>query len=283
MRTDRIMSTICQGIILLAGLSLEGCTYLDVDMDCCSDKVGFESAMSSQNGDVTTTYTIPDFRVSAFRNHEWGADLLMDNVVVTRTGINSWIYSPPVDWPENESVDFFAVSPASYKINNNQWWYHTLKFVNENYDTDLLISVSKDVEDTSGKIRLNFRHALAKIQFRLKSSDPDAVIDVSDIKLCNVAKHADFFFPDFTTSAGTDQRGISDCWKTYDSQEDVEIFHPEDGSYVTLAQTPVTVGPENLFLLPDSITVLEPGIIWRGTHIQLTYLSLIHISEPTRH
>lgn len=111
-----MMKTFALHIFLICTIASAaiGCARDESDLAPASGGIRFEASAdrmeregeTSQGNDVTTTYTIPDFRVSAFK--QW--ETLMDNVVVTRTGINSWMYSPAVDWPENDSVDFCCQS-----------------------------------------------------------------------------------------------------------------------------------------------------------------------------
>lgn len=257
---------------MIAALGLFASCHSDVPAPPQSSaSLQFAADVKEKEGDVTTTYTIPDFRVSAFRNNEWGTALYMDNVVVTRTGINSWIYSPPVDWPEEETVDFFAVSPSSIVIDNNPWWYHTFRYDNSEASTDLLISVRLGIYQTSGRIKLNFRHALSRVQVRLKSSDTSARIHVSDVAIDNISLSGTFYFPVSTTSPETNRGELFDCWKTYNNQDDIIVFSSEDGNSLALDDNPVVVSPVNLFMLPDSLTYFNPDIIWEGSHIRVNY------------
>lgn len=258
---------------------LTGCSGTDLPDTGGNERVEFDCTPRLIPGEVTDTYTIPDFRVSAFRNDQWGAVVLMDNVVVTRTGINSWVYSPPVNWPEDQSVDFFAVSPASQTITNNQWWHHTFKYDNAGADTDLLVSVKLGVMQTSGRIKLNFRHALAKVQIRLKCSDTDCNVSVAEVELCNLSQYGEFYYPSATTSPETNQGELFDCWHTYGAHEDIVVFRPADGDAVDLSTEPVTVGPQNMFLIPDSLSVFNHGAIWEGTHVYVRYSIDGNLSE----
>ena len=59
-----------------------------------------------------TTRTISEFKVWAELD-DWTP--IMRDVTVRRTGLNSWRYSPAVDWPDRP-VSFYAVSPASFTM-----------------------------------------------------------------------------------------------------------------------------------------------------------------------
>lgn len=262
-------------LICTAASAAIGCARDESDLPPASGGIQFEAMAdrmdregeTSHGNDVTTTYTIPDFRVSAFK--QW--ETLMDNVVVTRTGINSWIYSPAVDWPENDSVDFFAVSPSSVKINNNQWWYHSFRYVNTDCATDLLISVKRKAVQSDGRIRLNFRHALAKVQVRLKTSDPASEIKVDQVEVRNIHLYGEFYYPQTTTSPDTNKGELFKCWNVYSANEIITLFQASDGNTLDPSGEATIVGPENLFMLPDSLTTLDQQQHWTGTHIYLSY------------
>lgn len=260
--------TFLLGIIAVV---LEGCSSDEPSQVIADNPVLFESATSESEQDVTTTYDIPAFRVSAFSNNQWGSATLMDNVVVTRTGLNSWIYSPAVEWPEDESVDFFAVSPTSVFIQNNQWWFHTFRYDNTKCDTDLLISVSTGNYQTSQRLKLNFRHALARVQIRLKRSDPNNIVNVTEVEICNVSGSGTFYYPASSTTANTNRGELFDCWRTYNSQDDFVVFRTDEGNSITLSDEPISVGPSNIFMIPDSLTTLHEESIWEGSHIKVEY------------
>lgn len=257
--------------VLFLGL---GCNQKDLGYDAGVIRFAadYDIPDSARIGGVTDTYNIPDFRVSAFRNDQWGAVTLMDNVVVTRTGINSWIYSPPVEWPEDESVDFFAVSPASIEIANNQWWMHTFRFENVDCSTDLLVAVRCGVFQTSGSIRLNFRHALARVSVCLKNSDPSCYIGVTEVEICNFPKFGTFFFPDVTTSPDTNSGELFSAWEYFNAQESLTLFSTSSGNVLDIGVQPESIGPENIFMIPFAMTQLEGDKIWEGTHIRVRYL-----------
>lgn len=258
-------------MILIVFSGLSGCKADEPETYANTPLIEITAGVENNDRGVTTTYNIPDFRVSAFRNGIWGQELLMDNVVVTRTGINSWIYYPAVEWPDNESVDFFAVSPASMTIQNNQWWFHTFRYDNVNCDTDLLVSVASGVNQSSERLRLNFRHALARVRIMLKCSDSTQKVGVSEVQICNISRFGTFFYPAKTTSADTNTGELFDCWHTYDSHDDITVFKPEVGNFIYLSEKPMDIGPENIFMIPDSLDAMKPDIIWEGCHIMVKY------------
>lgn len=168
-------------IALLAAVGLAaGCSDdsdLPVDDNAGDGKIAFDATRS----EPTTTLTIPNFKVNAFKRNAWGGhDKIMNNVEVIRVGLNRWEYSPAVEWPA-EPVDFYAVSPMTVRLNdeyfNQTVPYNQTSNGNGDFwnasDTDLLIAVRMGADQSSGRIRLNFRHALARVSLQLKTSDND--------------------------------------------------------------------------------------------------------------
>lgn len=182
--------------------------------------------------DATTTENIPSFKVSAMTGH----DIIMNDVVVTRTGINSWTYSPHVKWPEGKPVDFYAVSPPEVKMQINTSWHNTINYTSPGTE-DLLVSVSMQARPTSSRLKLNFRHALAMIKMKARTTRTDVEIRLRSIAVRNVAGHGDFFFPNVSTLPGKPIGSITDCWRTYYNGNYYKLFDAE--GYVTLSSTPI--------------------------------------------
>lgn len=65
----------------------------------------------SRAGDITTS-NLSAFNVYAYTGMASNPTLFMDNVEVTKTGSNTWTYSPLKYWPAHETVDFYALRPG---------------------------------------------------------------------------------------------------------------------------------------------------------------------------
>lgn len=255
--------------IMLLALVATGCSDDEPAQPVPPCQVGFE-AEARQNG-PTTTLNITDFKVTAYRQNEWGYEMLMDNVTVTRTGLNSWEYSPPVDWPVGETVDFYAVSPAWVTMNNNAWWEHIIPFsARDDVSTDLLVAVRTDVNQTSGRLKLNFRHAMARVNIRLRCNLPGRTARVKAIWLNNYADYGNFQYPHVTTAPDTGIGELYDCWQVYNTTNTrIELWRSADG-YLALGSEPQTVCSDCYFI-PFTLKsgTDHPG--WEATLFDVLY------------
>ncbi len=233
--------------------------------------VTFGEVADSEDGRPTTTLTIPDFQVTAYKQGEWGPEMLMSNVVVTRTGLNSWRYSPPVDWPGDQTVDFFAVSPAWVKMENNSWWQHVVRYDGKDTSTDLLVGVKMGATQSDGRLKLNFRHALARVSVSLKCPDGTAP-QVSEVRICNVADFGNFTYPHETTSPETNRAELFSCWQVYNTTSTFfPVFKAVDGGYLELSPQSQCVSGGDMFFIPVNLDPVEPGITYRGAYVEVTY------------
>lgn len=232
------------------------------------------SISPSGEGNVTTTLNIPSFRITAYSHHSGEQDwnIIMDNVVVTRTGLNSWTYSPAVDWPEGRVVDFYAVSPDTHRIVSNPWWHTTLHFYETDGSEDLLIATRLVVDQSGRRIKINFRHALARVSFVLKASRPGVSARVRKLRICNIAREGNFYFPTFTTSSDLTPGDIKDCWHIYNlTSTFYTIFEGTDGGYLLVDEEPVAVGLPNYFYIPATLVFYDPPIHWEGANLEVEY------------
>lgn len=208
----------------------------------------FEVAAPSSG--PTTTLNIPDFNVCAYTADN-GYHTIMDNVKVRRTGLNSWFYEPAVKWP-GTPVTFLAVNPMDININVNPYWHNTLNYRTDNGRTDLVIAVKKDVLQTSGRLRLNFCHALAKVDITAVSTVPDTEVYLKEAMLYNVSTGGEFYFPDFSTTAG--HPDIDACWPEYISDQAHGMFpyyKAAEGRALKITDVPKSLDNQgNVFLVP---------------------------------
>lgn len=215
--------------------------------------------------DATTTENIPSFKVSAMTGH----DIIMNDVVVTRTGLNSWTYSPHVKWPEGKPVDFYAVSPPEVKMQINTSWHHTINYTSTGTE-DLLISVKMQARPTSSRLKLNFRHALAMIKMKARTTRTDVEIRLRSIAVRNVAGHGDFFFPNESTLPGKPIGSITDCWRTYYNGNYYKLFDAE--GYVTLSSTPIAADNTGVaFFIPCLLDDVGYEGYITGSTIEVAY------------
>ena len=238
-----------------------------------SRSVTFDVSADGAKG-PTTTWTIDNFKLSAFTAGQWGGyETLMDRVTVTRTGLNKWTYSPAVEWPGDRTVDFLAVSPSWVDVGGYSIWQSFL-FNGAGADTDLLVAVRMNVSQTGGRLKLNFRHALARVTVSLKTSlVPPMSVRVAAVTIRDVADYGNFTFPHVSTSAGTNTGELFDAWQVYNSMATrYKIFEATDpGGYTALTQEPVQISGAGLYMIPLKLTPLQFSGYFNGSHIEVTY------------
>lgn len=210
----------------------------------------------------TTTLTITEFRVSALS----GWDVVMDNTEVYRTGLNSWQYSPAVEWP-GAPVDFYAVSPAWIKLTVNPWGKYFE--VTDPGLVDVLASTRLGVTQESGRLKLNFAHAMARVAVRLFTSRTDVDVTVRRVSMNDVADFGRFHFPDFSTVASPDREDITSCWAIYNSTGPSRtVFDDETGC--VLEPSPQEMCSTGIrYFLPIEFSDMVTGDYTHGSHIRI--------------
>lgn len=257
--------------LLAALLPAAACSESEPAPQQHGSELQLEAEADPHGGGPTTTLNIADFKVTAYKQGPWGPEMLMDNVTVTRTGLNSWVYSPPVDWPVGQKVDFFAVSPAWVTMNNNSWWEHVIPFsARDDASTDLLVSVRTGVDQTSGRLKLNFRHALARVTLSLKCTLPGLTARVRNVALCNYADFGNFHYGDSTTSPGTNSGELYDCWRIYNTTSTYLTLFRAANDYIATGPDPVTVR-DDLYFIPFEMKSLTTSASWEATLLEVTY------------
>lgn len=242
------------------------------------ETIVFEADTLHQTADSgtppTTTLNIGEFKVTAYAKDRWGQDsMIMDNVVVTRTGPNSWTYDQPVRWPSTP-VDFFAVSPASVQMINNQWWEHRAKFTWQDGGTDFLVCVRMGVRQGEGNIKLNFRHALAQLKINLRTgftAADDYEVRIGLVRLADFPDYGEFTFPKVTTGPDTNRGELFDCWNLYNHTGVRHTYFQasDPGGYLTVPAGGLDL-VEGSYFIPFNLTQLEGGgTYYTGTRLEV--------------
>lgn len=263
-----------------------GCTHDDPGMpdpnDPRENAIGFEATVNgsdSRSGrmgyeDLITTENIRDFNVCAY-SPDNPASLLMDNVTVHRVGPNSWFYSPLVEWPVSP-VNFLAVSPATFKITTNHWWWHVINFkANGEARTDMVVAVRNGAVQSDGRIRLNFRHAMARVHLDIAADIPSSSVVLKGIDMFTVDNGGDFLLPRESTYPKDSIGQLDNCWAPWtqdQTNQTIPYFRASDGEELTLSSTPVD--PANLgnhFYVPFNFIPLTVN----NEHIYGTAIRLI--------
>ncbi len=233
-------------ISILIGSALAGCTQDNPDNpgNAVSDSKAIMFAPNTvytRSGDITSS-NLDKFQVYAYTETGTNPTLFMDNVTVSRTSSNTWVYSPLEYWP-TVPVDFFAFAPAGNWAGAHGPFGTLTPYTDYPGDTDLVYAVSRDnTGNTNGQnaqVILNFRHALSKVCINLSSSDENIEVKVSNVVMVNILTDGIFHFPSLSTSPlSTDTNSV--CSWTDLKSNATYIFHTSQtpSERITLTTTP---------------------------------------------
>ena len=193
--------------VMIAQLVLSGCAGEGVEetSSSSSSEINFDAYLgrnASTRAGVTDIASLKGtepnsgFGVFARYNHNGATSLLMDNEHVTWKG-NHWGYTNTRYWPNEGSVDFYAFAPylenvelvnAPDSIKDNPT---CIEFTSSTSPVDLVWDVQKNktvpTSSTDGKVKFQFKHALARLGFDITANQKleknGAVIIVKKVKL----------------------------------------------------------------------------------------------------
>ena len=254
----------------LCGLAAASCTDSDTygpEESATDNAIRFAANTEfSRAGDVTTN-NLTSFNVYAYTGTATQPTVFMDNVKVTKTGTNTWTYSPIKYWPADETVDFFAFAPASWVGSGGP-----LKPVS--YDSypgteDIIYAVSPDLSGSTGmanaQVLFNFRHALSKVTVKMSSSNADLQVKVSNVGMANIMTKGNFNFPYMSTSGQPTADNVGH-WTDQNTPVPY-VFHmsqtPDD--VIILTTTATDMGATGLgmggakYMMPQTLTWRSNG------------------------
>lgn len=212
----------------------------------------------SRAGEITTA-NLSSFNVYAYTGT---ADtLFMNNVAVSKTGTNVWSYSPVQYWPANETVDFYAFAPAS--------WVGTKGALSPiAYDAypgteDIIYAVSANLSGNTGQanaqVIFSFRHALSKVTVKMRSSNTNLEVKVTNVAMAHLMTKGNFSFPRNST-AGTPTTDNIGKWADQNTPMTYMLHMSQSPSdIITLTETPTVVSMAgqtsdgSLFMMPQPL------------------------------
>lgn len=251
---------------LMLGLGLvalmASCSHDSKDEPVRSDKaITFtaavpQSAYRSLDDAVTTTGSINTFRVYGFV--EGYETPYMNGVeVVKNNGV--WGYSPMQFWPVGKTMNFYSISPAivtdpaaADNIGMDSSKPDIPNFKNT-FQTDLLYGVNMGLTDaSSSQVKINFRHALARVDFLFKSKEGQSIVfKADDIALVNICNTGDFKFPRTSTTDSDIEVSVGK-WAAKDKGNMTLNSTPSD----FIGKAPVQLmSDNNQFVIPQDISM----------------------------
>lgn len=187
-------------IMALGAIALTSCSQDEI-IEVKQDAIAFSAfTENASRATATTAGTLTDFIVYA---NEYGAEgkPYIQGVVAdddnSLPGAGTWSLKSTYYWPV-ANLDFYCISPATITggtitLTNNIPSVASYN-VGSAHSEDLLYSVSLNTEETeTGIAQINFRHALAMVDFKVKTLKDYALdVKVEDIKIKNVSQTATY-------------------------------------------------------------------------------------------
>ena len=248
------------------------CSHSD-DVSYSSDEkeISFEATAATfvgntRSAEITTTENIPEFRIWAY---DYGLyAYVMKGVKVTRIGLNSWSYSPAVDWTGN-MMCFTAVSPAYIDINTNPWWLDMIPYQNKGNE-DLLVCRVTNVKQTSGRLKLHFYHALSMVGVTIHTTLPPNSVRVKSVTIANVSDIGQFRYPAEGFYSTTTASEVSECWDIYGQSNRIPVFLSDNGTLLT-DQTLEADNQGYDFFIPSRLGDFDFDTYFNSSYLEIDY------------
>lgn len=257
--------------LALGSMAISSCTESEPvsDNGQLAEEKAIRFAVNTEHtraGDITTN-NLTSFHVYAYTNVGTTPSLFMDNVEVSKTGTNTWTYSPVEYWPANETVDFYAYAPAG-------WIGKGTPFGPVAYDAypgtqDIVYAVCPDMKGNVGmanaQVLLNFRHALSKVTVKMSSTNTDLQVKVSNVALANLMTKGNFNFPSEST-AGSATEGSVGKWTDQNTPHAYLLHMSQDqNDLITLSTTATDMSATGMglggakYMIPQTLSWRSNG------------------------
>ena len=193
----------------------------------------------------------------------------MDNVTVSKTGTNTWTYSPLKYWPSGKTLDFYAFAPATWLGSNSPLSPVPFECNYPMADQDLVYAVLPSLSGLTGtsnaQVIFNFRHALSKVTVRMSSANDKVLVKVTNVYLNNLYNKGNFNFPSGSTSDPRDENNTG-TWTDLSAPINYLYLMAQDVSdIITLTTEPTDMSDAHLpygggkFLIPQTLTWRSMG------------------------
>lgn len=199
--------------------------------------------------------------------HLWaksdGKDFIQGDHIIREE--NKWVDTFGTHyWPNDASVTFFAVVDAEDEF---VWLdgapkLEDVEVPNDALQKDIMYAVKTASKPASGgQVTLNFRHALSQITYAARCTNPDIIVKIEGITVCNLGNKNTFTFGTGDTE-NKDGQDESAGWGTWapltggSTNYEVEIMSPiEVHNYPeSSSSTPLTTSSSSFVVLPQNTT-----------------------------
>lgn len=266
----------------MVGVALTGCMKNEVYVPKCETPISFEVAnyvaQTRASGEFSTTQT---FGVNAWSRDAAASSSvqMMTNEVVSHDG-SKWTTATPYYWPINGTVDFIAYYPTTVEptivydyAGGDTYTYtdYTVADVDLMYaDKAIRFSANNTATDNDAALGYTgdygfegvptlFRHALAKINFKVQNGKPTDGIYSYDIKVNSITlsvynQGSVTLTNNGTTAAsrGTWTLPTGNVWTPTDANALVDLTWADTS--ITLSDgTAVDYAPRTQYVLPQTL------------------------------
>lgn len=151
-----------------------------------------EEGSASRRTDIATGSTLTTFKMDyVYDTSETGS------VTATKDEVDGKWKSDD-GWPSTgETVYWYAYTDGTFNVNSGNPYINFTVDEDVSSQKDLLVAkASGTYSETSGNLALTFDHACSALRFFIKKSTNlnDYKLDVSEVVLCNVVKHAKYYY-----------------------------------------------------------------------------------------
>lgn len=190
-----------------------------------------------------------------------------DGLTVTKSE-GKWTYGSTKFWPPT-ALSFYCLYPATPASGTVSVAAaaQTITGYTANGSEDLLYATNKQetkANHESSPIDVNFRHALSKIVFKAKNTNPTAInVTVKGVSIKNVKSQGDFAWAEASTTTNVANGDIANAatakgkWTNQDTNKDYTVFTDAAKTIGTTADFMTTADASQLFLLPQTLTVWD--------------------------
>lgn len=243
-------------IVIFLMCVLTGCGKEDPVSVPTTDRAISFTAYAPQNPDsrgVQTTGTLQEFTVYSFiaDSHE----SYMNDVHVTKSSQGLWTYSPVSMWPVGHKLNFYSYSPTRDRFQSGALdpsgnGPDIPDFRNDG-KVDLLYGVNMGLDAETSQVKINFRHALSRVQFSFRRApDSDFTIVIGDVTLQSTNTEGSFRFPRSTTNPG-DITQNTGTWSDLKNNRDITI---NEDIFTGIGDTPAAPNSSGyMFAIPQGL------------------------------
>lgn len=177
----------CIAALATAALAVSSCSSdetVDVQRGAA---IGFNvTAGKASRAEASTTANLSAFKLYAksSNNSAW----FMNGLEVRKSG-STWDFADGGKryWPAGATVDFLAYAPTGVAVNASTPGQLSIDnyVIDPKADVDLLYAYNKGYDRNSkgGEVDINFRHALAMLEFNVANTNPDLEIEIVELTL----------------------------------------------------------------------------------------------------